>query len=873
MDQKERNEIRNLRIGEAIARQHIIAAARVKNTDIRFSDIRSSALRELILSALKRPGVAPNTRPRSRDGATAFHFKISSVRNSSMELSRIAGKSTKGFAEAHARYIEREGAAEVVRKNKGDRSEGREMQEYIERDGAAEEVGEELASFGTISPNYKERLEFWQQVEETERKPQKHKIKFFPAHSEEFWRRVQADGNAPPEFRKAANGELTQFVADEATIKHLIEYAKEKGGFKGRRKAVSYEPGRGGRIQTRMILELPHEITPQERLNLAKEFCLVFEQRRLPYWAVIHAPDHHNDSRNNHLHIAFSERPARKMVHPQTGEEVWDFTIVELKKFNDRHTREVRPYRQPKDRDVHGKDWIAKQRRRFSKLMNEYLMCAGVDRTTDPRTYKDMGIDAVPIQRLSPTEYNFEKRGIDTPNGEATVKAQWERRQKELEREYDKSCLDQHLLQRWKKALNGTRRSDLGMRLQMAYFAWKENVGWKHALETNIAAADYVLQKIESKTLPPLKEKTPYEKEAELFSKLWRETQIQPYTDAIVKTQIVQKKSLSLLSYAEQKIASGDLTDHKWNEHMRKQHEQMAQLVQSLSMLNTFQKWEQFFAMVAEDRAKNNPNPRPNQPPTYRPKSPDEILNVVKKLPSDVPEINTPPKTPLSELIEADKQQTNNQRDIANVEKPVSAPAPETSMAPAPVYNRERPATKYVRVHVSEEEIFETIERLKEEQRKRNEERKERYKREYAGMGSHSIEELLPRTSSPASSSEPRPAASKSVEPDVRQTELAKKPPERAPVIHSAKMETAGQKKLPEAPRLVSKPVLSPMMPKEGETVGRVRPNPPSEEKPEPKKPVMPPVDENNHIREAELRRRVMLAQKNKKKKKDGWER
>jgi MobA/MobL family len=867
MDQKERNEIRNLRISEAIARQHLIAAARVKNNDIRFSRIKSNALRSTILSALKRPGVAPNTRPRSKDGATTFHFKMSSVRNTSIELSRIAGKSTKGLAEAHARYIEREGAAEVAdKKLKQSRSRepGREMQEYIERQGAAEEIGEELASFGNISPSYKERLDFWQQVEETERKPQQHKIKFFRDQSPKFWDLVANDPDAPTEFKKALKGELSEVLADESAIKNMILYAKKSGGFKGRRKAVSYEPGRGGRIQSRMILELPHEISPQERLNLAKEFTQVFEEKGLPYWAVIHAPDHHNDKRNNHLHIAFSERPAKRMLHPETGQPVWDFTIVETKILPNRLKRQHRPYRQPKDRDLNNKNWIPMQRRRFSKLMNEYLARAGVDRKTDHRKYKQMGIDATPIQRLSPTEYNFEKRGIDTPNGEATVKAQWERRQKELESEYDRSFLEPHLLQRWKKALNGTRRSDLGMRLQMAYFAWKENVGWKHALETNIAAADYVLKKIESKTLPPLREKTPYEKEAELFSKLWHETQIQPYAEAIIKTQIVQKKSLALLSYAEQKIASGDLTDHKWNEHMRKKHEQMAQLIQSLSMLNTPQKWDQFFASVAEDREKSSPNPRPNKAPTYRPKSPDEIMNVVKRLDDDIV-TKTEPK-PSIEKAPADQTPKTNQSEPSK---------------PVPL------VTKYVRVHVTEAEILEVNARLQREQKERAEKRENALKSQFTKTQSYPLDGSSPKAPTvdrldnavPKTKEQPTPeVANKQSKPEVAKTPQSPAASKAPPSPTNELKNTVIKVKSAPSPNIKADPSPSrqeQQVQKTFDTEREIAPKTSAIEKePTLKKPVLAetPVSKPD-ISEAELRKRILMAQRNKKKKDKGRDR
>lgn len=50
----------------------------------------------------------------------------------------------------------------------------------------------------------------------------------------------------------------------------------------------------------------------------------------LPHWCVIHAPDHHNDPRNSHMHVVFAERPAVRMTHQEMGIECWDFEIVPL---------------------------------------------------------------------------------------------------------------------------------------------------------------------------------------------------------------------------------------------------------------------------------------------------------------------------------------------------------------------------------------------------------------------------------------------------------------------------------------------------------------------------------------------------------------
>src|SRR3546814_1988820 len=81
-----------------------------------------------------------------------------------------------------------------------------------------------------------------------------------------------------------------------------------------------FKSGRGGRVQFRLVAELPYELTPEDRALIVQNFCdhLGGLETRdgedggqqsvgMMYTAVIHAPDAHNDLRNYHLHIVRSE--------------------------------------------------------------------------------------------------------------------------------------------------------------------------------------------------------------------------------------------------------------------------------------------------------------------------------------------------------------------------------------------------------------------------------------------------------------------------------------------------------------------------------------------------------------------------------------
>jgi hypothetical protein len=162
-----------------------------------------------------------------------------------------------------------------------------------------------------------------------------------------------------------------------------------------------HESSAGGRTQSRLVLELPHEASRRARHEIVHRFTEDFERRGIPYWASIHEPTAENDQRNHHAHIVFTERPMRRMKHPETGEEVWDFTITEKHKDSSRHTNIRHPYRQNRDRDLADRGWIKTSRRRFAGIVNAVMSQEGVKVRYDPRSYKDMGLDVTPMANVS----------------------------------------------------------------------------------------------------------------------------------------------------------------------------------------------------------------------------------------------------------------------------------------------------------------------------------------------------------------------------------------------------------------------------------------------------------------------------------------
>lgn len=68
-----------------------------------------------------------------------------------------------------------------------------------------------------------------------------------------------------------------------------------------------------GRVMGGLIVELPAEMSPRQRRRSLEDFCRqAFEERRLPYWAVVHRPDRHGDQRNFHGHVIYYDRPGTR---------------------------------------------------------------------------------------------------------------------------------------------------------------------------------------------------------------------------------------------------------------------------------------------------------------------------------------------------------------------------------------------------------------------------------------------------------------------------------------------------------------------------------------------------------------------------------
>lgn len=353
-------------------------------------------------------------RPRTTTGATTFHFSHTAIsKESAPTLNgnpvKVVGGSGNSLGVDHAKYIEREGAAERV--------VGAEHAAYIEREGAAErtdptgEIAEGIertladvvnerptgdeadmlgledlqdgipSIFSNISTDQFEREEYWRAVHRVEREAKLHSLLLDPEASSQWWREMERSPEMDEDFRnhalqvresyrrwQQANAGVEKpkpFVAQpwEGSAERCgraIDGARKTPGWNEIDSPIEFKSGRGGRVQFRFVAELPHEISAADRALIVQNFCdhlATFSKDRagnprgMMYTAVIHAPDAHNDRRNYHLHVIAHDRPARFVEEKNQ----WDFEVAEV--YN--HKREDRtryPLRQDKVNEVTRKE-------------------------------------------------------------------------------------------------------------------------------------------------------------------------------------------------------------------------------------------------------------------------------------------------------------------------------------------------------------------------------------------------------------------------------------------------------------------------------------------------------------------------------------
>ncbi len=303
-------------------------------------------------------GPRPSIRMRAPDtGGRPFHFSHTTITASGGSKAYKAGT-----AAAHMSYIDRESAVEQAM-----------LEEGVDLSLSSREIDEE--AFGRDPAD---RMQAY--IEDAEK--------------------VEADDKA------AATGQAAQPLA--FTFGNIGDTKAERRAFW---QLVEDHPERGNaRLQSRIIIELPVESTPAQRLKIVEQYVKGLEKRGLRYHAALHAPTDKNDPRNFHAHVIYMTRPAKKVPFSFDGLDdgtdkpkglVWDFACVAHLPDANKHRRRTYPERQPIHPDTRSETFIPDERKRLADIVNAVMSEAGNPVRYDPRSYKGMGIEVEAMKSIS----------------------------------------------------------------------------------------------------------------------------------------------------------------------------------------------------------------------------------------------------------------------------------------------------------------------------------------------------------------------------------------------------------------------------------------------------------------------------------------
>jgi hypothetical protein len=306
---------------------------------------------------------------------------------------------------------------------------------YIVRGGAvAIQPDGDRVLFTNIDAEPAKRAEFWTLVEKHERAAGADQMSCRFADRPNFWAAVVQRNDCPPALRdqyaSADHDKIVRF--DIASGKAMRKFLEQQDGWRAKggddQTFAKFHDGRAGRTQYRIVGELPNELPMAGKVALLRSFTEEFRRHRIPFVAVMHAPDHNNDEKNWHFHVVYYDRPCARITAAQIAElernghdtgrltpGMWDFAAATVKK--DRMNRERWPLRQKKVAQVGNDRWIKDLRNSFARMTNVQLEQAGVTRRVDPRRHADMGIVADPQEHLGTRQAAAETRGTVTVAG------------------------------------------------------------------------------------------------------------------------------------------------------------------------------------------------------------------------------------------------------------------------------------------------------------------------------------------------------------------------------------------------------------------------------------------------------------------------
>lgn len=317
--QRDRDEFRVLeksseQVDREVVGEEIRLAGRMKALPVAKSNIgrKGGALK---LGANFTIPAARSERLANKGGATSFHFKHEPVVKATNRKGATSGMVLrKNAAKDHAKYLERDGAVARVSSLDGEATNGQrdtalpapdnlgamadgkaaEGGRYIEREEALAHWEDGVpVIFSNISADPEERQEFWALVEKHETEPSPDSLGIIISRAPDFWAKVRDDPSCPAKLALSiatANPDKEFIVetGDNREIRVILERYGWKppaasgedetlAQMKGRKaqdlvnaRGARCIDGRGGRIQIRVVGELPCEVSQDARIRILK---------------------------------------------------------------------------------------------------------------------------------------------------------------------------------------------------------------------------------------------------------------------------------------------------------------------------------------------------------------------------------------------------------------------------------------------------------------------------------------------------------------------------------------------------------------------------------------------------------------------------
>lgn len=379
-----------------------------------------------------RIGAPFDGRPRSKDGGTSFHLSIKALAKTRASASGSDGSRQEGAdaASGFERYVTAD-FDRALDPPKFERYLDVPPSEWAENINTPSRA---VLLVSNISDDPAEREGYWLLATEAERTPGEQRVELFErSGSPADWEALAAEEDIPPAVAEAARAIAAKLQREMAApsgqarrrknrrvVKLVsqrdIAWAQALGdrfGTVREARMVHYPRPRAGRVQERLEVELPHELSVQNIRHVVDDLAALLHRIGVRFTLVVHAPDAGNDDRNVHLHILFYA----SLTSQEGG--VWRFGVEQGSPHKMRPGDMAVRLGVMDAADVAGHHHralaaadMAALRQRYAGLVNQRLAGQGCGRTFDPRSYDDMRIDQTPAVHLNTAAARLVAAGV-----------------------------------------------------------------------------------------------------------------------------------------------------------------------------------------------------------------------------------------------------------------------------------------------------------------------------------------------------------------------------------------------------------------------------------------------------------------------------